>query len=383
MDTKLLLEAVERTGFPLEHHTASLFKKDGWSIFSNKYYLDDTSGQPREIDLIAYKANVVGDVTIYSAIIVSCKKSSRSLFAFLTRDQNKNDPNKNLFPFHYWTNDMALEHVVSDDSFSKKLSLELAEGAADVWGVPAREIFGLQELAPITSSGKPSDPVSSYKADNDRAFFSSISTLIKAQSYELARLPERQSEAHLYVFGLLTVLEGDMVEVDYDKAVPSVKTTEKQKYIAHYIVNRNEQFTRINFVNRSKLPTIVPQYSWAHEALVAKITRDRSAFYKNIVTDRRRAAVFIETFRERAKNILDYYTPELIGRSLEASDIDLDWDKKHSVALVQIYFNYSENGADVIEKLNLENRLGSHMEEIFKSVYKYEGEFRFDEALPF
>ncbi|WP_243050970.1 hypothetical protein [Dyella sp. RRB7] len=383
MDTKLLLEAVERTGFPLEHHTASLFKKDGWSIFSNKYYLDDTSGQPREIDLIAYKANIVGDVTIYSAIIVSCKKSSRSLFAFLTRGQNKNDPNKDLFPFQYWTNDKAIEHIVSAEVFPKKLSQELAKRAGDVWGAPEREIFGLQELAPITASGKPGDPVSSYKADNDRAFFSSISTLIKAQSYELARLPERQSGAHLYVFELLTVLEGDMVEVDYDKASPSVTATDKQKYIAHYIVNRNEQFTRINFVNRSRLPNMVPQYSRAHDTLVAKLTRERDAFYENIVTDRRRAAVFIETFRERVKNILNYYSPGLVGRSLEASDIDLDWDKKHSVALVQIYFDYSDDGASVIEKLNLENRLGSHIEAVFKSIYKYEGEFRFEEAPPF
>ena len=225
------------------------------------------------------------------------------------------------------------------------------------------------------------DPISSYKADNDRAFFSSISTLIKAQSYELARLPERQSGVHLYAFGLLTVLEGEMVEVNYGTATPSVGATEKQKYIAHYIVNRNEQFTRINFVNRNFLPAIVPQYSRSHDAFVAKLVRDRDAFYKDILKDHRRSNVFIETFRSRVSNLLNYFTPGLFKKPVEASDIDLDWDKKHSLALVRIWFD--EDSAETIDKLNLANKLGTHVETVLKLVYKYEGEFRFDQGIPF
>ena len=381
MDTELLLEAVGRTGFPLEHHTASLFKKEGWSIFPNKYYLDDTSGQPREIDLIAYKANVVGDITFYSAIIVSCKKSARNVFAFLTRDQSKNDPNKDLFPFRFWTNDAAMEHIVSADGFPKKMSLELAKKASDVWGTPEKEIFGLQELTPTTASGKSTDPINSYKTDNDRAFFSSISTLIKAQSYELARLPERQSGAHIYVFSLLTVLEGEMVEINYEKASPSVGATEKQKYIAHYIVNRNEQFTRINFVSRNFLPKIVPQYSSSHDTLVAKLTRDRDTFYKNILTDPIRTSAFIETFRDQVKDILNLYTPGILDNPIEASDIDLDWDKKHSTVVVRLWLFDKDN--DKIKKLNDAERIGPQIEAVLKSVYKYAGEFRFGVAIPF
>jgi hypothetical protein len=383
LDTKLLVEAVEKTGFPLEHHTASLFKKDGWGIFSNKYYLDDTSGQPREIDLIAYKATVVDDITLYSAIIVSCKKSARNVFAFLTRDQNKNDPNKDLYPFRYWTNDEAMEHIVSAEGFPRKISLELAKKADDVWGTPVKEIFGLQELMPTTASGKPSDPITSYKPDNDRAFFSSISTLIKAQSYELARLPERQSGSHIYVFSLLAVLEGEIIEVNYDKVEPSVSATEKQRYIAHYIVNRNEQFTRINFVGRDFLPKIVPQYSHSHDTLVAKLTRDRNAFYKNILSDTARISVFIDTFRERVKNILNLFVPDVINSPLEASDIDLDWDKKHSLALVRVWFNEFDFDDDKIKKLNEAERIGPKIETVLKALYKYEGEFRFDYAIPF
>ena len=61
-DVKKKIEsAVLQSGFPLEHYIGNILKKHGWSIISNRYYIDDLKNVEREIDILAYKTYIDED----------------------------------------------------------------------------------------------------------------------------------------------------------------------------------------------------------------------------------------------------------------------------------------------------------------------------------
>lgn len=107
-------QSLEKCGFLLEHRVTEKLIKDGWSVINNRYYVDDVQEAVREIDLIAYKAyqikfpNSAEKIGIYTALIISCKKSEKNLWAMLFRDIDKKNPNMDWFPFKNWSNQKVL-----------------------------------------------------------------------------------------------------------------------------------------------------------------------------------------------------------------------------------------------------------------------------------
>ena len=74
MDTKKLEAQIRKTGFVLENQVAQTLKSAGWTVISNKYYVDDFEDSVREIDLIAYQVAKIQHFDVYTVLIVSCKK---------------------------------------------------------------------------------------------------------------------------------------------------------------------------------------------------------------------------------------------------------------------------------------------------------------------
>lgn len=91
-----LEEGISKTGFVLEHKVASIFELSQWSVIHNRYYLDDVTEGQREMDMIAYKIHENKGVLIYTALIISCKKSDE----------------------FDWVSNSALSYLVSNYRFS-------------------------------------------------------------------------------------------------------------------------------------------------------------------------------------------------------------------------------------------------------------------------
>ena len=79
---------IRKTGFVLENQIALILKSAGWTVISNKYYIDDSEESVREIDLIAYKAKRIQHFDVYTTLIISCKKSGDNAWALLARELN-------------------------------------------------------------------------------------------------------------------------------------------------------------------------------------------------------------------------------------------------------------------------------------------------------
>ena len=66
---------IRKTGFVLESKVGDTLRRAGWTVISNKYYEDDFEGSVREIDLLAYKVSKVQQVSVYTTLLISCKKT--------------------------------------------------------------------------------------------------------------------------------------------------------------------------------------------------------------------------------------------------------------------------------------------------------------------
>lgn len=372
-----IIEAIERTGFPLEHRTACAFIKQGWSIVANKYYVDDNSGEAREIDLIAYKVANLDAVRVYSAVIISCKKTSENTWVFMTRPINAADPNKDLAPLHYWTNDKALNYSMSRPGFAKEYTDRLARSASFTWGLPDEEVFAFQELWP-SRNGR--GECMGYKPGNDRALFSSVTSLMKAQAYELGRLPERRRETVLYVFSLLAVMEGDLLAAHFRGDSAEVKKKDEFRYIAHYIINKKEQFSRINFTHSDRLSEVIKEYDSAHRSSVALIKKSISDFYKTVLSDKNKRRVLSDIVVSKVKVWANIFGKLAGDHRMDLQNTVLGYEENSNTVVFQIANSAPE---DRIDKLNSIDNVVSMAKKTIKEVYKHEVNVRFEHDIPF
>ncbi|HCB2308519.1 TPA: hypothetical protein MYR48_005010, partial [Escherichia coli] len=114
MDLNIFSENIKSTGFILENRISEILIDNKWNVINNKYYIDDVAKTAREIDIIAYKASKVEDMYVYTSLIISCKKNDEKIWALLTKNLNKNDPNIDLEPLQYWSNHPIINYQLSN-----------------------------------------------------------------------------------------------------------------------------------------------------------------------------------------------------------------------------------------------------------------------------
>lgn len=372
---------MKKTGFPLEHRTASSFVDSGWHIVSNKFYVDDSSGEAREIDLIAYKATKVEGILVYSAVVISCKKTSENKWVFMTRESNPQDLNKDWNPLHYWTNEPVLSYCLTKSGFSKSFATSLSKKSPNLWGLPKVDIFGFQELSPIVQSvSRGQVEISGYKPSNDKAIYSSITSLMKAQAYELGRLPDRIKEPRIYVFSLLSVMDGDMVEVCYDTDPPKLADMQIKGYIAHYIIKNTEQYCRINFVHRDYLKEIISEYDKSHQSVAAELKKAITGFYKDVFKDRDKILALRSLFVSKILvylNVLGGFRGE---HRVSDEDVSLDYSDESKTVQINIMTLLDD---EKVDSLNGVDALRERAKKLLKDIYRYEGPFEFAADVPF
>jgi hypothetical protein len=81
MDLSKLETQIGKTGFVLENRIAHELKTAGWTVISNRYYVDDSEETVREIDLVGYRVTKVQHFNVYTSLIISCKKSEANAWA--------------------------------------------------------------------------------------------------------------------------------------------------------------------------------------------------------------------------------------------------------------------------------------------------------------
>jgi hypothetical protein len=367
-------EGIKRTGFELEYRVASTLRLAGWNVISNKYYVDDHQETVREIDLVAYKAAVVNSFHVYTTLIVSCKKSEKNVWAFLAKDRADDDPNADRYPAHIWTNCKAPAFVFGKSTWRREYHDKLrSKGLTWLAAPPEVDIFAFQEMN--KASGAP---------QNDKPLFESVTSLMKAQAFELGSLPGRKKKAPaIYQFNLLTVADTDFVRLHFSENKIEPTSRPYEQYVASYIVNKQQTTARIHFSTIGALPDAVLEYDRLHAANVAIFNEEDTRFYADVFTDAEHMLVLVDDFRVEVQFELVWaLRPETAQKrdSLDrsAGAAELVWVDAEKLVAIEVDIT-----ADEAAKLNDNEPLKKKTAKALAKIYRYTGAFKFAPSMPF
>jgi hypothetical protein len=369
MDARKIQAGIRKTGFHLEHQVASTLRQGGWTVISNRYYVDDQEDAVREMDLVAYRVRELAEFRLYTTLIISCKKSDKNVWALLARTRDRDDPNIDWWPVHVWSNDRALAFAIGRPGWTKHYYSRAQElGVSRVALDPEVEIFAYQEMN--RESGAP---------QNDKPIFASVTSLMKAQSYEIDALPERKKIPSVYQFNLLTVVDADLVRAHLDNPDVEIQAVSDELYVARYIIKKKETSARIHFVNAKDFPRLLEDYGRLHAANATLFREGKDSFYRGILLDRERRSVFEEAFSEAVLWKLNWRLRQAHPGHTALKSLSVSLSREGEVADVEL-----ETDDSVINFLNGDSEAKDDVSKALKEVYRYEGAFRFvDNSIPF
>ncbi|WP_431151835.1 hypothetical protein [Acidovorax facilis] len=382
-------DAIKKTGFVLENRVAQLLKASGWTVISNKYYEDDYSNTVREVDLIAYKVSHVQHFDVYTTLVISCKKSEENVWALLARDINLKDPNADWWPMHAWSNDPALQYRLAEPNCAKAYHAAAQSfGVVQALSVPDVEVFAFQELskaAEITSvtrkqtHGSGSTKLAS-SPKNDVAIFSAITSLMKAQAYELGSLPNRKKKPSLYQFNLLAVADTELLRLHFRGSDIECAEIDSEHYVGRYIIHRKETFSRIRFIRASAFESTLQDYGRLHDANAKWVADECDSFYRDIVQDDRRLNALLPTFRNEVRSFIRWKSVSEAGVHVDMETATLSYSKKEKKLLIHTDFGLE---IDAPDKFNQSKAIKERVSKALEKVYRYEGAFEFIDDIPF
>lgn len=353
---------IRKTGFVLENSVGDMLRRSGWTVISNKYYEDDFEGSVREIDLLAYKVSKVQHVDVYTTMLISCKKSDADIWALLSRSINLKDPNSDWWPLHAWSNDKAIEYELTKSGMAKTYHDDVIKfGVKEALSLPEYEVFAFQEMKRV--DGAP---------HNDKNIFGAVTSLMKAQAYEIGALSHRKKKPSVYQFNLISIIASDLIRLNIDGNNISQEVIDSEHYISRYIIKKSESFSRIRFVAASRFKEKLNDYGRLHEANCKWFDNTLNAFYDEILKDYKRVNMLIDEFRSKVGWSIYWVVKQAFGTQINREAISLWWNKEGQYAEVALM----DDGA-VVESLNRNSELKQKISAALKEVYRYSGEFKF------
>jgi hypothetical protein len=369
MDKKKLETQIRKTGFVLENEVAQILRSTGWTVISNKYYVDDFENSVREIDLLAYQVKVVQHFKVYTVLVISCKKSDSKVWALLARDINLRDPNADWWPLHAWTNDKALQFQLAEAGVAKRFHEEAVSlGVEETLATPQVEVFAFQEMD--QTSGSP---------QNDKSIFAAVTSLMKAQAYELDALPLRKKEACVYQFNLLSVVDTELARLMFQGGEIKCTPVDSEQYLARYIVKRKETFSRIRFIRSEAFAKALLDYERLHQANAVWFGTLCDEFYQGVFGNSRRWNVFLADFESHVLPFVKMRIRQALKVEPELNSLWFSWDDENN--RLKLGSSLDKGG---VEFLNQDSTTHKKVKSALQAFYRYSGPFTFEfDELPF
>lgn len=171
-EKELWLKVFDQTGFDLEYRIQQILRNHNWHVMNSRYYVDDKTGAEREIDIVAYKRKLSGDIACYTYLIVSCKKASKSSWVFLTTDMDTTNEEFDPCPVEIVASEPGIQNLINrEKSLAVKLlmSMDIYRKISDT----PHKVLAFQQFHR-----------ESHRPEDDKRIFDSIITTIKAANYE-------------------------------------------------------------------------------------------------------------------------------------------------------------------------------------------------------
>jgi hypothetical protein len=369
MDEEKYIQGIEKTGFELEYKTADILMKNGWTVISNKYYIDDVQGSAREIDIIAYKVSTEKDVQIYTVLIISCKKSLEKAWVLLSKEKNEKDPNVDWTPITLWSNNPIIRLIINKFNWKDKY-INSSKKLKESLFLPFKHIFAFQEID--IKKGSP---------QNDKAIFDSIVSSMKSQDYEINSLELRKKQEAVYNFNLLSIVDAPLYRIDYGASEKTIESIDSEIYISNYIINKKEVTSRINFIKFDNFQDCLRRYNALHLHNISYIEEFFNIYYKDCLKNQDKVNLLIEDFRHLVRwDIYSFLKKKFKIDYNDTKSIHIVWSSSDNSVILYIN-NMSDE--DIINELNENEVIKSKISSALKETYQYEGAFSFEIDIPF
>lgn len=378
---------IEHSGFPLEHYIAKVLKQHGWHIITNRNYIDDIKGIEREIDILAYKIYTDNEENIQylTSLMISCKKSKKHKWCFLTRDIDENERNINWTPYHYCTSDERLKYMSEKHLDTVITSYITNEKVKELYSFD-KMVFAYQQLSePANDKERKQNGIFCCVKNDD--IYNSISTTIKAiDSEKISRLKAYgyEEKQRYYTFHALSIFEGDMFSVHFDaNSSIDVETISDIKYLNRHIIGGVDDFYIVHFINKDIFEEKLSLYDSLHEENIKAQPKFITEFYKDIFKDRDKVDIFLDKFKGsilwKIKWIL-----QAEQKNLRFDNLNISPYYRENKLELELSVNDYFIDEGIIKKLNTDKFLNAYVKDKLLSIYRYDGEFCFcNDILPF
>lgn len=369
MEDDKFLKGISATGFELEFSISQSLTNDGWTVINNKYYIDDVQGSAREIDILAYKVAIKNKIQIYTVLIISCKKNTENTWVLLAKDKSIKDPNIDWNPVTLWSNQKAIKMMIDNYDWKEKY-VKTSNYLSKNLFIPDKHIFAFQELN--SKKGTP---------QNDKAIFNSIVTSMKSQDYEISSLDKRKKEDAVYNFNLISVVDAPLKRINYGSDAPTIKDIDSAIYVGSYIINKIETVSRVHFINSKSFDSNLSVYNKLHTHNIEQSSMILNSYYVNCLKDKRKSNLYKEKFSQKLRWEVYKVLKELRhSTNIELNDVSVSWDIEKECATIQVASVWDEKE---ITALNSNQKIKVFVAKALKETYHYEGDFYFDNDIPF
>jgi hypothetical protein len=363
-------DAIAKTGFVLEHKVASLFEKSHWTIIHNRYYLDDVTDGQREMDMIAYKVREKNGVLVYTVLIISCKKNIEFDWVFLTRNAPGMSVNIKMLPVNIYSNIEEFNYQFSNIDWTRKKFIDKYDKTQiiDKMYNYDKVVFAYQEIKK-----------SSNAASNDTNIYNSIASLIKAQSYEIKSLKAGRKKINkvVYNINLVSIAEIGFHELHYGTNEITTSSISRINYINRFLINTEETYSKIDFVNFDILPNVLSEYDALHSWNIEFYEKLDKDFFTGVFSSAEKSKIVIEKIKEKLFKYINWYAEESPHPSFDYHFFFVDKDKD------TVRINITDNN-ELNSFLNSHNHIKNYTKKLLKDYFRYAGKFTFhDDLLPF
>ena len=366
-DVEKLEDTINKTGFPMEYTVQKILENHGWSVVSNKFYVDDIKKIEREIDLVATKRIVKDEILCEVNLIISCKKSESGWWVFLTSNHRGN----NNYPIRYITDVAMVDYALENEP--NLIQNSLGENMKKVMNADS----DIRAYLQINKN--------SYKDEGNKHIYDSILTTIKAENYEnYYRVKYDKSLKQYFIcYHLLSVFDGKMIEKNLETNI--IHEVDELNYMNRHIISEEDRLYRVHFIKLDVFDNILTEYDRVVSE-TAKLCIDvQNKLYQNIFYEENRKYVmvcwddFCQEFWESVAKQYNYSNDVLDNVEKNYTGMDYFFSKNKKLHIKLNLFLYTNTGKKgIINELNENKFCQDLMKMLLKKYYKYEGKFIFE-----
>lgn len=375
-----IIDAVSRSGFPLEHQVMNILRDKGWQTITNRYYIDDIKGVEREVDILAYKTynDDIERISYITTLVISCKKSDKSKWCFLTRKANHYDANVNWTPLHYCTTDARLNYMslyhknIVIDEYRHHRAIKI------LYNFP-KMVFAFQQM-----SEKTVDRKTIYEITKNEQIYDSIITSIKAVDAEKhSRIEKRKNDEYkrYYTFHILSIFDGAMYEDFFDESGEQhVNDLKEIKYLNRHIVNKIDDFYIVNFIHIDELNYRLKLFDILHSQNERTLPKLLTSFYVNIFSSEDRVNLVKKDFENQVLWFIIHKINLLNDETIDKIDVGYNMSDD---GVLEIQLLSMQPLDHIIQDLNNDKELTSRIKSSLDKVFRYTGKFKLTNDFPF